>query len=1002
MEPKRFPSGVALSALLAALVFGVFLTAARAADNDDAQFIPTGVQITPSAAPGSIFQSLNPGLSFDPGFTVGQAVTTTLSPDGRTLLILTSGYNSQNFPSGPNAGSTNPAESNEYVFVYDVTGRRPLLQQVLQVPNAFDGLAWNPSGAEFYVSGGPDDDIHVFVKSSAGYSEDAKSPIALNTGFQNPLLPGPAAAGLAVTADGKRLVVANYENDSIHVVDVASRTTTATLDLRPGGGIAGGEFPFWVVIQGNRTAYVTSERDREIVVLDISGPLPVVAGRVPLRGQPVRAALSPDQHHLFVTEGSQDTVAVISTKSYKVLEEISTVAPAAVFANRLGFKGASPNSVAVSPDGTRLYVTNGGANDVAIIEPGGDGGTGDDGYWRKSQVVGLIPTGWYPNSVSVSADGYTLYAVNGKSAAGPNPLNCRDKASNLPGGNENACNAANQYVWQLTEAGFLTAPVPQGDELDNLSLQAAHNNRYDRSAENDAAERALSALGKNVKHVIYIVKENRTYDQILGDLGKGNGDPSITVYPQPLTPNQHAIASRFVDLDNFYDSGEVSGDGWNWSTAARASDTIEKTIPINYAGRGLNYDYEGTNRNINVGLATVPERQAFLALTPADPNLLPGTNDVSAVDGPEEGEEQLGYLWDSALRGGLSVRNYGFFLDGARYSGIVAQLAPPLYCPLVKDPASLGLQVAWPAKQALLNITDPYFRGFDTNYPDLYRAKEWLREFREFEQNGNLPNLEFVRIMADHTGSGDPGGFGVDTPELQTADNDYALGVIVDAVSHSAAYKNNTVIFALEDDSQDGPDHVDAHRSIAFVAGANVKRGAVVSRKYTTVSFISTIVDILGMEHLGLTDYAALPMADIFKPAPADWAFNVTLPAILVNAAGGDYVTAQQSFDPTYHVKNAAPDNWLTARYSQPLHDGAWWIQQTKGMDFSREDRLDANRYNRLLWEGVMGEGVPYPESRSRANLRRNRKKLLQNYYRSLQLALAQTAAPHFPSAGGM
>lgn len=999
MKQKRYPFTVGLLALLAAFGLVVLPISSQVVDDDD-QFIPTGVHITPSAAPGSIFQSLNPGLSFDPTFTVGQAVTTALSPNGKTLLILTSGYNSQNFTSGPNEGSPNPAESNEYVFIYDVSGRQPLLQQVLQVPNAFDGLAWNPSGTEFYVSGGPDDDIHVFVKGTTSYSEDAKSPIALHTGFLNPLLPGPAAAGLAITADGKRLVVANYENDSIHLVDIASRTTTSTLDLRPGGGVPGGEFPFWVVIKGKTTAYVTSERDREVVVVDISGPSPVVAARIPLRGQPVRAALSPDQQHLFVTEGSQDTVAVISTTSNKVLEEINTVAPASVFANRLGFKGASPNSVAVSPDGTRLYITNAGANDLAVIELGGDGGTGKDEYWRKSQILGLIPTGWYPNSVSVSADGWTLYAVNGKSNAGPNPLNCRDKASNLPGGNENACNAANQYVWQLTKAGFLTVPVPHGDQIEKLTNQVAHNNRYDRDQENDAAERALSALGKNVKHVIYIVKENRTYDQILGDLGKGNGDPTITVYPQPLTPNQHAIASQFVDLDNFYDSGEVSGDGWNWSTAARASDTIEKTIPMNYAGRGLNYDYEGTNRNINMGLATIAERQAFLALTPSDPNLLPGTSDVSAVDGPAEGEEQLGYLWDSALRGGLSVRNYGFFLDGARYSSIVAELAPPLYSPLVKDPASLGLQVAFPAKQALLNITDPYFRGFDTNYPDLYRAKEWLREFREFEQNGKLPNLEFVRVMADHTGSGDPGNFGVDTPELQTADNDYAVGIIVDAVSHSSVYKNNTLIFVLEDDSQDGPDHVDAHRSIAFVAGAYVKRGAVVSRKYTTVSFISTMVDILGIEHLGLTDYSALPMADIFRAKPSDWTFNVSLPDILKNAAGGDYVTMQQSFDPTYQAMRSTAPDWLSARYSKPRHDGAWWVEQTKGMDFSREDKLDATRYNHLLWKGVMGEGVPYPETRSRANLRYNRKKLLKNYYRSLQEAEVRTSSIGSPSGG--
>jgi YVTN family beta-propeller protein len=1001
---------IRLSFLLLGLCFLILPALALGRDDDDlkkGEFIPTGVHITPGATPGSVFQPLNPGLSFDPSFTVGQAVTTALSPDGTTLLILTSGYNSQNFTSGPNEGSTNPAESNEYVFVYNVNGTKPLLLQVLQIPNAFDGLVWNPGGHEFYVSGGTDDNVHVFVKGASGYSEDAKSPIALHTGFLNPLLPGPAAAGIGVTADGKRLVVANYENDSIHVIDVASRTVTATLDLRPGlsspsmAGVPGGEFPFWVVIQSSTTAFVTSERDREVVVVNISGTTPVVSGRIPLRGQPVRAALSPDQQKLFVTEGSQDTVAVISTKTDKVLEEISTVAPDFVFANRLGFKGASPNSVTVSPDGQRLFVTNAGANDVAIINLGGDGGTNDDSYWGRSQVVGLIPTGWYPNSVSVSADGWTLYVVNGKSNAGPNPLNCRDKASNLPGGNEAACSAANQYMWQLTKAGFLATSVPQGSDLKKLTLQSAHNNRYDRDSEVDQAERVLKSLQGKIQHVIYIVKENRTYDQILGDLPVGNGDPSITVYPQPLTPNQHAIASQFVDLDNFYDSGEVSGDGWNWSTAARAADTIEKTIPINYANRGLNYDYEGTNRNINVGLATLAQRIAFLPLTPPDPNLLPGTSDVSADDGPDAGQEQLGYIWDSAQRAGLSVRNYGFFVDGARYSSIVAELAPPLYIPLVKDPASVGLTVAFPAKQALLNVTDPYFRGFDTNYPDLYRAKEWLREFHGFEQTGTLPNLEFVRLMADHTGSGDPGNFGVNTPELQTADNDYAVGIVLDAVSHSAAYKDNTAIFIIEDDAQDGPDHVDAHRSIGFVAGAYVRRNAVVSRKFTTVSMISTMVDLLGMQHLGLNDFNALPMAEVFKTKASDWTFNVTLPDILKNASGGDYVTTQQSFDPTYQGKNnSATQNWLAARYSKPLHDGTWWSEQTKGFDFSKEDRVDAGRYNLILWKGVMGETLPYPQSRSGLNLRHNRKKLLKDYFESLRHMQAQNAPTAAPSGG--
>src|SRR6267154_329890 len=624
------------------------VVSARAVDRvlERGTFIPTGVHITPSAAPGSSFQPLNPGLSFDPSFTVGQAVTTTISPDGHTLLILTSGYNSQNITSGPNLGNTNPDESNEYIFVFDISGGKPLETQVLQVPNAFDGLAFNSTGKEFYVTGGPDDDVHFYDWNGSSWAESG-APVKL--GHPAALALGnitPGAMGLALTADGKRLVVANYENDSISLVDIAGRKVLAELDLRPGNGVPGGEYPVWVAIQGNSTAFVSSARDREIVVVDVSTNAPVVTGRIPVKGSPTRIELNAAQTRLFVAESSSDSVAVINTKTRQIIEEIGTTAPKSVFANNKGFKGSSPNSVAVSADGKFLYLTNGGANSVAVIQLSQDGG---------SELKGLIPTGWYPNSVSVSADGSMLYVVNGKSNTGPVPQNCTDVAGATKG-DFSACGAANQYVWQLTKAGFLTAPVPHGEDLEELTAQVAQNNHY--NAKQDAADQSMMGfLHGKIQHIIYIVKENRTYDQILGDLGKGNGDPSIVVYPQPLTPNWHALADKLVDLDSFYDSGEVSGDGWNWSTSARAADTIEKTEPINYAGRGLNYDYEGTNRNVNVGFGTPQERAAAfpaynsLPLS-AQKNLLLGTADVSAPDSPE-GEEGAGYLWNSALRAGL-------------------------------------------------------------------------------------------------------------------------------------------------------------------------------------------------------------------------------------------------------------------------------------------------------------------------------------------------------------
>jgi YVTN family beta-propeller protein len=789
--------------------------------------------------------------------------------------------------------------------------------------------------------------------------------------------------GLALTADGKRLVVANYENDSISLIDIPGRTVLSELDLRPGNGVAGGEYPEWVAILGNKTAFVSSARDREIVVVDISANQPVVTGRIALKGQPTRIALNPKQTRLYVAESSSDDVAVISTSTLQVLEEIGTTAPVWAFANAKGFKGSSPNSVTVSADGQYLYVTNGGANSVAVIRIA-------QTDTAKSQLIGLIPTGWYPNSASVSADGSMLYVVNGKSNAGPNPQNCRDAASLQPGGTEAGCAASNSYVWQLTKAGFLSLPVPSGETLEDLTTQVATNNHY--NARQNAADAAtMQFLRGKIQHVIYIVKENRTYDQILGDLSKGNGDPAIVVYPNAITPNLHALANNFVDLDNFYDSGEVSGDGWNWSTSARAADTIEKTEPINYAGRGLNYDYEGTNRNVNVGYATPAERAAafpaYNSLPPSVANsLLLGTHDVSAPDSPE-GEEGAGYLWNSALRAGLNVRNYGFFIDLGPYSVPVAQGGTPL----LRHPTASGTPVSFATKTALQPITDQFFRGYDNHFPDFYRVDEWAREFDQFEQNGNLPNLEFVRVMHDHTGNFSTAIDGVNTPEIQTADNDYAVGRIVEKVAKSPRYHGNTLVFVVEDDAQDGPDHVDAHRSIAFVAGPYVRQGAVVSTQYTTVSMITTIVDILGIEHLGTYDALDSPMTDVFSVNARKWDFNAIVPNIL-------RTTALPL--PVQTAKNSPKRDVLSAFYAKPRHDASYWAEKTAGFNFDRADQVDAAKYNLIQWQGLVGDNVPYPALRDGRNLSKHRGALLKQW-RELRVAAFSQQQSSSQSGGG-
>jgi YVTN family beta-propeller protein len=754
------------------------------------ELLPTGVRITPTAAEGAIFQDLNPDLPSNPDFLADQAVTTAVSPDGNTLLILTSGFNRNNDATGKPA----PEESNEYVFVYDISEGEPVKRQVLQVPNTFNGITWHPNGKEFYVSGGMNDNVHTFALQGGIWSV-AGTPISLGHTAGEGLNVGPMAAGLAVDASGKRLLVANFENDSVSVIDLAQRLRVAEVDLRPGKGdpaqqgVPGGGYPFWVVIKADAKAYVSSQRDDELVVLDLSTLSPTVSGRIRVGSQPNRMILNRAQTLLYVANGNSDSVSVIDTETDRLVEEIDTTAPKVLFPNRKGLKGSNPNSLALSPDERFLYVTNGGTNAVAVIRLAKSARTQDEdesdeneekAKHAQSWVIGLIPTGWYPNAVSLNKGGMWLHVVNGKSTAGPNPGACRDTLSIEPDA-LGPCSGRNQYIWQLTKAGFLSLPLPSGLDLVELTWQVAQNNNFPITRHHQQDHAVMDFLRSKIKHVIYIVKENRTYDQVLGDLEVGNGDPSLTLFPEPISPNHHALAREFVTLDNFYDSGGVSGDGWNWSTAARTTDFTEKTVPVNYGGRGLSYDWEGTNRDVNVGFATVQERQAANPLTPSDPDILPGTADVAAPDGPA-GEAGTGYLWDAALRKGLTVRNYGFYGDLFRYF-----LPPedPAFIPVVRHPFNLGRVQFFAAKPSLHHVSDPYFRGYDMKNADYWLFKEWEREFNAYVKNGNLPNLQLVRLPHDHFGDFATAIDGVNTPDTQMADNDYAVGLLVEKVSKS-------------------------------------------------------------------------------------------------------------------------------------------------------------------------------------------------------------------------
>jgi YVTN family beta-propeller protein len=920
--------------------------------------LPTGMSITPRAAKGSTFQPLNPDLPDLPQFTVDHPITTAISPDGNTLLVLTSGYN-RNFDV---KAKKIPAQSNEYVFVYDITQNIPIpiKRQVLKIANTYAGLAWAPDGKHFYASGGADDNVHLFEQSAGRWTESGEplklghtGGLGIGTREEGKVVPNHAvAAGLAVSPNGSRLLVANYANDSVSVIDLDGRKAIAELDLRPGKndaaqkGVPGGEYPYGVVFKGDDKAYVSSLRDREIVAIDMHAA-PKIAGRIKVRGQPGKLILNKAQSLLFAAADNSDSVVIIDTRTDRVVADIKTTAPEGVFPNRGDFKGSMPNSLALSPDEKTLYVTNGGTNSVAVITLDRDP---DD-----SHVAGLIPTGWYPTSVSVGHDGSVLYVVNGKSNAGPNPGACRNS---LATSGDRPCALTQQYVWQLEKGGLSVIPRPNTADLNALTLQVARNNHFLSPKVKDQSGPTFSFLRSKIRHVIYIVKENRTYDQVLGDLEKGNGDPRLTLFPTPMSPNHHELARRFVTLDNFYDSGEVSGNGWNWSTAARATDLTERTIPINYADRGLTYDVEGVNRGINVGARTQQDRAHGKLDDPDDQ--LPGTADVGAPDGPGD-ETGAGYLWDSALRAGLSVRNYGFFANLAHYSA-TPEGGPPV--PLLRSPAETGTQVAFPANPRLQDITDIYFRSFDMRFADYWRFKEWEREFDDYIKHDSLPNLELLRLPRDHFGNFKDAEDGVNTVETQMADNDYALGLVVEKIAHSK-YASNTLIFVIEDDAQNGPDHVDAHRSIAYVVGPYVKQGAVVSQRYNTVSMLRTIEDVLGIKHLGLYDAVQPPMTDVFSTRQDTWTYSARVPEILRTTK--------------LPLPVVVPDEKPAKSASlRPGHDANYWAEKTLGFDFSTEDKLDSAAFNLVLWNGLKGEDQAYPAERDGRDLSKNRKQLLE------------------------
>jgi hypothetical protein len=435
-----------------------------------------------------------------------------------------------------------------------------------------------------------------------------------------------------------------------------------------------------------------------------------------------------------------------------------------------------------------------------------------------------------------------------------------------------------------------------------------------------------------VKHVVFIVAENRTYDQVLGDLPGGDGEPHLVHWGRRITPNQHALAETFVTLDRFFAPGDVSGDGWQWTMGGRSTDVAEKAIPIEYADRGHHtYDWEGLNRGINVGLATDAERLAANRYTP--PGELPGTSDVAAPDV---------LLWEAALAAGLSTRVYGVWCDLTRYT---LGDSDPWKLPLLHMPFATQTRVAFPARPSLTAIEDPYFRGFDMRFADTWRVAEWRRELDGYVARGELPSLSIVRLPADHLGSFALAGDGVDTPDTQMADHDWAVGMLVEALSRTLFWES-TVVVLVEDDAQNGSDHVNAHRTVALVAGGHVRHKAVVHTPYTTASLLRTVELLLGIPPLSQHDAEAPAMEDVFSNTIDVTPYEARVPDVLRST--------QLPLPPPRPGEHA----------EMPRHDAAWWAAATAGFDFDHTDAAPADAMNRVLACGLVddrGCAMPAP-----------------------------------------
>lgn len=745
-------------------------------------------------------------------------------------------------------------------------------------------LPYDKGGASFTGICSSKDNRLIYVSEASNKILIARFDQSNVLSWEKPILmpkpaiggdPGPG--GLALNAKEDRLFVTLSRNNSLAVINLTDQSISE---------IPVGIAPYDILLCTDSKAYVTNWGGRKPVAgestYNTSGSQVLVDPKTGIASNgsvsvidlkqhkilkeinvglhPSGMVLSPDQSLLYVACANSDKIYVINTKNDVVKSEIS------VHLKKDVLFGSAPNALAISPDGKYLYAANGTENAICVIETG-----------PSSRVTGLIPTGWYPGSVILNKAGTQLYVANVKGSGS------RNKAANKAGYNsrDHMGSVSLIDVPGKKELTKMTAVVGRNNSLTEiLKSQSATGNSLKK-----VAVPQVPGQKSHFKHVIYIIKENRTYDQVFGDLPQGNGDTSLVHFGRNITPNHHKLAENFVLMDNFYCSGVLSADGHQWTDEAYVTDYLEKS----FGDFTRSYPYDGDD-----------------ALAYAS----------------------SGFIWDNVLRNGLTFRNYGEFAD-AQITPKSATFSDHL---LAFQKGTKNISIKAKANLAqLIPYTCPTFIGFPNTVPDVYRAAEFIKELREFERADSFPNFTIMLLPNDHTSGTRPGQ---PTPRAAVADNDLALGQIVEAISNSKFWKE-TCILVTEDDPQAGLDHVDGHRTVGMVISPYTKRREVVSTYYSQINMVRTIENILGIAPMNQLDKAVKPMSDCFSETP--------------------------DFTPYKAEQNNIPLDELNPPLEGLSGKQLSWALKSLEQDLDDYDRIDEDTFNRIIWHSVKGYDCPYP-----------------------------------------